>query len=224
MHTVNTSTRRQPGTPLRLLARTTVIALTTLATWSHAMGMTEADMVRQLRAKPDATAPSGSDDPDAVFANDGADGKNVNKIRKPDTNGACLAEAAPSANQKALVVIALAPSGAPQLSLPLQFGFSKYVLTKADEQQLGTLAKAMNSDELRDAKFTVAGHTDDIGDALTNQKLSCARALSARTFLIERGVADQRLSAYGFGSSRPVNANTPGAPENRRVEFRRAEN
>lgn len=189
---------------------------------AHAAPLTEAEIIQQLQAI--ATAKLQAADPDDVFANEDASSKNLGRVRLPDTNGACMEEQAQTAGQKVLSVIPLAPAGAPQVNLTLQFALGKYQLTSADEQQLNTLAKALRSEQLRNARFTLSGHTDDIGQVLTNQKLSCARALSARTYLIASGIEENRLSAYGFGSSRPISGNAANAPENRRVEFRRAEN
>ena len=77
--------------------------------------------------------------------------------------------------------------------------------------------------DLRNASFTVAGHTDSVGDATVNLKLSCARSMAVREYLLQQGVAADRLSAYGFGSARPVVPGAADAAVNRRVEVRRAE-
>jgi len=188
----------------------------------HAAALTEADIIAQLDARPAVV--TGEVDPDEVFANADPSRKSLSRVRLPDTNGACLEEATQSAGQKALVVIPLAPAGAPQVNLTLQFELGKYVLTKSDQLQLNTLVRALNNEKLRNASFAVAGHTDDIGQALINKKLSCARALAVRSYLINAGIEENRVTAYGFGSTRPLLANAPNAPENRRVEFRRAEN
>ena len=67
----------------------------------------------------------------------------------------------------------------------------------------------------------VDGHTDETGSAGLNQGLSEQRAARVRQGLIERGVSPQRLSARGFGESRPLAPNTTkaGRAKNRRVEF-----
>lgn len=67
----------------------------------------------------------------------------------------------------------------------------------------------------------VDGHTDNIGGAAYNKDLSTRRAESVRTFLIQQGVAPERLSFQGFGFERPIATNDTeeGRGENRRVEF-----
>ncbi|HVH43175.1 MAG TPA: OmpA family protein [Labilithrix sp.] len=68
----------------------------------------------------------------------------------------------------------------------------------------------------------VVGHTDDTGAPAANLQLSQARAEAVRTYLIQRGVAADRLTAVGRGSEEPLDrAPTEAARRrNRRVEFR----
>ena len=67
----------------------------------------------------------------------------------------------------------------------------------------------------------IQGHTDDVGNAAANIKLSKRRAEAIRAFLIKAGIAPNRLTANGYGPTRPVASNkTPaGREKNRRVEF-----
>ena len=70
-------------------------------------------------------------------------------------------------------------------------------------------------------KVEVQGHTDSIGPAEYNQQLSQRRAEAVRQFLIQRGVKAERISARGYGSSRPIASNTTeeGRALNRRTEI-----
>lgn len=67
----------------------------------------------------------------------------------------------------------------------------------------------------------IEGHTDSQGDDAYNQDLSERRARSVERALLERGVSISRLSAVGFGESKPIanNKTVPGRALNRRVEF-----
>jgi outer membrane protein OmpA-like peptidoglycan-associated protein len=67
----------------------------------------------------------------------------------------------------------------------------------------------------------IAGHTDSNGSHDHNQKLSTARAESVKKYLIDHGVAADRLAAKGYGQDRPIADNTTdaGRAENRRVEI-----
>ncbi|MDO6854170.1 OmpA family protein [Cellulophaga lytica] len=75
--------------------------------------------------------------------------------------------------------------------------------------------------EYPNAKFTVEGHTDSVGSATLNQKLSESRALSVKEFLVEKGIGEFRLSAVGYGEDKPIatNKTRAGRKQNRRVEI-----
>lgn len=70
-------------------------------------------------------------------------------------------------------------------------------------------------------KLLVVGHTDSIGAAAANLRLSEQRAQAVRNALVSRGVAASRLAAQGVGSSAPVASNDTeaGRAQNRRVEL-----
>jgi OmpA-OmpF porin, OOP family len=70
-------------------------------------------------------------------------------------------------------------------------------------------------------QLTVEGHTDSIGQAAYNQKLSADRAEAVKTWLTGHGIDAARLSSAGFGDTKPVadNATEEGRAQNRRVEL-----
>ncbi len=70
-------------------------------------------------------------------------------------------------------------------------------------------------------RFTIEGHTDNVGSDATNSELSLRRALSVRDYLTSLGVAPARIEVDGYGPSRPVADNTTadGRARNRRVEI-----
>ena len=73
------------------------------------------------------------------------------------------------------------------------------------------------------AKVEVTGHTDSTGAEKINQTLSQARAEKVGKFLSDvGGIATKRITARGYGESRPVASNETreGRAENRRVEIR----
>ena len=67
----------------------------------------------------------------------------------------------------------------------------------------------------------VEGHTDNRGRDEANLRLSQQRADSVRRYLLNGGIAPDRLTAEGFGEIRPIedNATQAGRAANRRVEF-----
>ena len=71
-----------------------------------------------------------------------------------------------------------------------------------------------------DKKIRVEGHTDSLGDAQTNLKLSEQRAQAVREALISLGVAADRISAMGMGEDFPIasNEDEAGRARNRRVD------
>lgn len=67
----------------------------------------------------------------------------------------------------------------------------------------------------------IAGHTDSVGSAEYNLALSIRRAEAVYRYLINRGIAPERLRVEGFGKANPVadNATEAGRAQNRRVEL-----
>lgn len=72
-----------------------------------------------------------------------------------------------------------------------------------------------------DWKLTIEGHTDSTGNDAHNQQLSDQRAASVKTYLVNAGIADARLTTQGFGATKPVAPNETeiGRAQNRRVEL-----
>lgn len=85
-----------------------------------------------------------------------------------------------------------------------------------------TLAKVAELIDIYDGREVhIVGHTDALGDAAYNKRLSERRAdLVKRFFVDEFGVAETRLSTEGLGEARPIasNATLEGRRANRRVE------
>jgi outer membrane protein OmpA-like peptidoglycan-associated protein len=72
-----------------------------------------------------------------------------------------------------------------------------------------------------DVTVEIQGYTDNTGKKATNVKLSQDRANAVRTWLINKGIAADRLTAKGFGPDNPIapNATKEGKAQNRRIEF-----
>jgi outer membrane protein OmpA-like peptidoglycan-associated protein len=68
-------------------------------------------------------------------------------------------------------------------------------------------------------RIEVQGHTDSDGDAGSNLRLSQERADAVRTYLLSHGVSPERVSAIGYGETRPIAPNNTAAGKtlNRRV-------
>jgi len=63
------------------------------------------------------------------------------------------------------------------------------------------------------SQVTIIGYTDDTGNDSINNPLSVNRAASTRAYLVNQGIASNRISIDGRGSAEPVAPNT--SPENR---------
>lgn len=70
-------------------------------------------------------------------------------------------------------------------------------------------------------EISIIGHTDNRGEFHHNQELSMNRAQSVYDYLVNKGIAPERLKFSGKGASKPVASNLTedGRQENRRVEF-----
>ena len=70
-------------------------------------------------------------------------------------------------------------------------------------------------------RVEISGHTDNVGGLEYNDKLSQARAEAVRNYLIKKGIAESRITAVGYGYSRPRadNKTENGKAQNRRIEI-----
>ncbi|MES2514590.1 MAG: OmpA family protein [Bacteroidota bacterium] len=86
--------------------------------------------------------------------------------------------------------------------------------------QLDDLAAILSRYE--GANLTIEGHTDNVGEDAYNMDLSQRRTESVRAYLISKGVSSARLTAIGYGETRPVgdNKKASGKAQNRRVELK----
>ena len=68
----------------------------------------------------------------------------------------------------------------------------------------------------------ISGHTDNVGSAAYNKKLSLGRAKAVVNALVSKGIDPSRLTSAGYGFDKPIATNkTPeGRQLNRRTEFK----
>ncbi|NER10104.1 Outer membrane protein OmpA [Muriicola jejuensis] len=124
----------------------------------------------------------------------------------------------------------VANNGCPEVTEAVQktlLDYAKTILFDTGKASIKTESEAVLQNivailaEYKNSKFTIDGHTDSVGSAKTNQRLSEERAYSVMNYLIENGVASSRLSATGYGEDRPIadNNTSQGRRTNRRVEI-----
>jgi outer membrane protein OmpA-like peptidoglycan-associated protein len=101
----------------------------------------------------------------------------------------------------------------------IEFATNKATVLPASYPLLDEIAKTAKDCP---GVIEVQGHTDSIGQAAANLKLSQARARAVAGALQERGFDTQRLKAVGFGLTKPIadNKTAQGRAQNRRIEFR----
>ena len=101
----------------------------------------------------------------------------------------------------------------------INFDYNKAIIRPESMGTLNMIIQVMK--ENPDLKFEVGGHTDSDGDDNYNMQLSQQRAVAVLTQLISMGIDASRLTAKGYGESKPIaDNNTPeGKANNRRVEF-----
>jgi outer membrane protein OmpA-like peptidoglycan-associated protein len=102
----------------------------------------------------------------------------------------------------------------------VHFYVNSFVIRKVSYPLLTRLAKLI-ADHPEYTHVSVEGHADDRGPDDFNQKLSEDRARAVMDFLIKQGIAQDRLSSMGFGSTRPLvdKKSEYALLLNRRVEF-----
>ena len=101
----------------------------------------------------------------------------------------------------------------------IQFESGKDVIKKSSNIILDQIAKVLIDN--KSYLVEVQGHTDNVGKPELNQLLSEKRANAVRNYLISKGVEEKRITAKGYGDTKPVASNktTQGKAKNRRVEF-----
>jgi outer membrane protein OmpA-like peptidoglycan-associated protein len=106
------------------------------------------------------------------------------------------------------------------LSGAVLFKTGDHKLLPAAMVQLNQVADALTKTN-PDAPLEIDGYTDNQGKGDTNLVLSQKRADSVADYLISRGIAKDRVKAFGKGPDNPVsdNTSTEGRAQNRRVEI-----
>jgi outer membrane protein OmpA-like peptidoglycan-associated protein len=98
-----------------------------------------------------------------------------------------------------------------------------YELNKSAEVILNGFAKYLLSNT--HLNIRINGHTDDLGSDVSNLTLSQERSEEVKRYLVSKGIDESRMTAIGFGETKPKVANTDDASraKNRRTEFELSE-
>ena len=103
----------------------------------------------------------------------------------------------------------------------VNFATNTSTLTQSSRFILDEVAKSLVDNP--DVRVEVSGHTDNTGSRALNVRLSQARAESVKQYLVDHGVAADRMEAKGYAWDRPVatNKTAAGRAMNRRTELDR---
>jgi len=100
------------------------------------------------------------------------------------------------------------------------FDTGKSILKPESFVELDELLNYMS--QQKTTLIEISGHTDNVGSADANQKLSQDRAASVKSYLVKKGISASRVEAKGYGDTSPIAENTDeaGRKQNRRTEVK----
>lgn len=179
--------------------------------------LTQQDLIEALtpRVPPSAPAPAPTPAPAPAATADESASAAEPGASAPRTRGFRPIARPAAAAPVSTAAVAAQPARA---SILVTFVTNSSDLTPGAKKALEVLAAAMKSDKLASVKFIIEGHADPRGGDEVNLKLSQARAEAVREYLTAtQGLAPERVSAVGKGSSMLMNTSDLAAPENRRV-------
>lgn len=103
-------------------------------------------------------------------------------------------------------------------TLNVLFDTNKAIIKKNSFKDVDNLVDVMK--KYPELNVTIEGHTDNVGKAAYNKKLSQKRANAVKAYMVKAGIDAKRLTAVGYGMEKPIasNATKAGKAKNRRVE------
>lgn len=151
----------------------------------------------------DATGCPADRDKDGVL-------NNVDKC--PDTPGPATNNGCPEVKEETKKRLNFATRG-------IYFETGKATIKRESFPKLDEIVSIIN--EYPDYNLRLGGHTDSVGSTTSNQILSQARVDAVKSYLVTKGVSEDRLQATGFGETMPIapNKTAVGRAKNRRVEM-----
>ncbi len=101
----------------------------------------------------------------------------------------------------------------------INFDTDKDTIKPASKPRIDQAVEVMQ--KYPDLRVRISGHTDSVGGYRHNVDLSKRRAKSVKKYMVDNGIAEDRIETEGFGPDQPIDTNetTEGRARNRRIEF-----
>ena len=138
------------------------------------------------------------------------------------------ANAAAEVDKNPVIQGATTAAATPVVQPPVKLSYDLYVtfpfgsqeLDTTAREKLGSVAEALKHPSLSSKIIQIAGHTDSVGSASKNMRLSMGRAEAVKKFLsVTHGIDSARIRTVGYGETRLKDDKNPTAGVNRRVEL-----
>jgi OmpA-OmpF porin, OOP family len=169
--------------------------------------------------------PDQAEDFDGILDHDGCPEEDADKDGIPDAEDACPREPGeasedPKKNGCPQFIRRITGSSDIEILKQVQFAFGSAVILPESYPILDEVYRLLEANP-EITLLSIEGHTDSVGSDEINDRLSADRARSCLQYLVQKGIAPERLQSEGFGERRPIadNDTAEGRARNRRVEF-----
>lgn len=169
--------------------------------------------------------PDQPEDFDGIDDEDGCPEDDADADGVPDAQDACPkepGEPSPEAEKNGCPQFIRRVTGSTEIQIlqQIQFATARADILPVSFKILDEVVKLLKANADIE-HLEIEGHTDSRGSLQLNEKLSDDRAHSVMKYLVTHGVAEDRVTAAGYGPARPIadNDTAEGRQKNRRVEF-----